>query len=82
MMTGLPSSLGRDNNGVDGAGLPTSGAGNVSTAVGDSQEDISCLSVMFTLKVQLLVNQPQQNGISNKRRICSGGVSLSGCEWV
>jgi hypothetical protein len=57
MMTGLPSLLGRDKSGVDGARLPTSGAGNVSTVVGDSQEDISCfLSVMFTLRVQLLVN--------------------------
>jgi hypothetical protein len=51
MMRGLPSLLGRDRSSVDGAGLPTSGAGNVSTAVGDSQEDITCLSVMFTLRV-------------------------------
>jgi hypothetical protein len=49
MMTDLPSSLGRDKSGVDGARLPTSGVGNVSTTVGDSQEDISCLSVMFLL---------------------------------
>jgi hypothetical protein len=48
MMTGLPSLLGRDKSCVDGAVLPTSGAGKVSTAVGDSQEDISCLSVMFS----------------------------------
>jgi len=48
MMTGLPSLLGRDKSCVDGAVLPTSGAGMVSTAVDDSQEDISCLSVMFS----------------------------------
>jgi len=48
MMTGLPSLLGRDKSCVDGAVLPTSGPGMVSTAVDDSQEDISCLSVMFS----------------------------------
>lgn len=37
----MPSLLGRDKSGVDEAGLLTSGAGNVSTVVGDSQEDIS-----------------------------------------
>jgi hypothetical protein len=81
MMTGLPSLLGRDKSGVDGAGFPISGAGNVSTVVGDSQEDISCLSVMFTPRVQLLVNQPQWNWNFKQTAYLQWRV-LIGCEWV
>jgi hypothetical protein len=44
MITGLPSLLGRDRNSVEGAVLPIPGTTDVSTGVGDSQDDSSCCS--------------------------------------
>jgi hypothetical protein len=48
MIIGLLSLLGSAKRGVEGAILPTSGAANVSTGVGDSQEDSSCCNVIFS----------------------------------
>jgi hypothetical protein len=44
MITGLPSLLGRNRNSVKGAVLPIPGTTDVSTGVGDSQDDSSCCS--------------------------------------
>lgn len=42
-----PAIVAWDRRGVEGAVLPTSGLANVSTGVGDSQDDSSCCSVIF-----------------------------------